>query len=137
MCSGGARFAARRRQSAAAPASATIADVRGKSFTVVPGATADSTADLGTASTAGSVADSAAGSAAPESSLPLEPAYVPSPYGRRVTVTQGPSTDTPNAGRQDSGKATDELQVPAAMAKRSKGSYRTAGVSGLNIPGAA
>ena len=96
MCSGGARFMARKR--------------------------------------ANTAADTAA---APEPTPPPEPAYVPSPYGRRITVTQGPSTGMPSAGGQDSGKSTDDLQISAAMAKRSKGSYRTAGVSGLNIPGAA
>ena len=67
---------------------------------------------------------------------PEPPAYSPGPYGPRTTVTTtAPATDMPNAGSQAAGAATETLQIPATMAKRSRGSYRTAGIGGLNVPG--
>ena len=67
---------------------------------------------------------------------PPAPAYNPGAYGPRITVTNAlPSTDMPNAGGQAAGAATEALQIPAAMAKRSRGFYRTAGIGGLNVPG--
>ena len=67
---------------------------------------------------------------------PPAPAYSPGPYGPRTTVTNAlPSTDMPNAGGQAAGAAAETLQIPATMAKRSRGSYRTAGIGGLNVPG--
>ena len=67
---------------------------------------------------------------------PPAPAYSPGPYGPRTTVTNAlPSTDMPNAGGQAAGAAAETLQIPATMAKRNRGSYRTAGIGGLNVPG--
>jgi len=67
---------------------------------------------------------------------PAAPTYTPGPYGPRTTVTNAlPSTNMPNAGGQAAGAATETLQIPATMAKRSRGSYQTAGIGGLNVPG--
>jgi len=80
--------------------------------------------------------DQAAAPAPAPAPEPPAPAYSPGPYGPRTTVTNAlPSTDMPNAGGQAAGAATETLQIPATMAKRNRGSYRTAGIGGLNVPG--
>jgi hypothetical protein len=73
-------------------------------------------------------------SAAPE---PTALPYNSGPYGPRITVTTTPaSTEMPNAGGQATVNAAETLQVPVAAPRRSRGSYRTAGLRGLSIPGA-